>query len=65
MISESLAALRTHRNRIYRYRRLLETDLAVLDRQFIERRLCEEQRAFDALVSASFPFIIDISDPSW
>ncbi|WP_156795828.1 hypothetical protein [Bradyrhizobium icense] len=40
MISENLAAMRTHR--IHRYRRLLETGLARLDRQSIEKRLCED-----------------------
>ena len=39
MIGEKLARLRSHRNNIARYRRLLKTKLTNLDRQFIERRL--------------------------
>jgi hypothetical protein len=57
MISETLAAMRTHRNRIHRYRRLLETEVAGLDRQYVERRLSEERCALDALVSAIFPLV--------
>jgi hypothetical protein len=39
MIDEQLARLRTHRDSIGRYRRLLQTKLTDLERQFIERRL--------------------------
>jgi hypothetical protein len=49
MAEESLARLRTHRNNIDRYRRLLETKLTDFERQFIETRLSEEQSALDAL----------------
>ena len=41
MIDEKFALLRTHRNNIMRYRRLLETKLTECERQFIERRLSE------------------------
>jgi hypothetical protein len=45
MIDEHLARLRTHRNNISRYRRLLKTLLTDFEREFIERRLAEEQSA--------------------
>ena len=38
MIDEQLARLRTHRNNIARYRRLLKTKLTDIERQFIGRR---------------------------
>jgi hypothetical protein len=51
MTEESLARLRTHRNNIDRYRRLLETKLTGFERQFIEKRLSEEQSSRDRLLS--------------
>ncbi|BAR62548.1 hypothetical protein NK6_9409 [Bradyrhizobium diazoefficiens] len=54
MLDEDLARIRAHRNNIHRYRRLLRTRLSELERQFIERRLAEEQTALDAL-AAEFP----------
>ena len=55
MFDEDIARIRTHRNNIHRYRRLLKTRLSDLERQFIERRLSEEQAALEALVSGTFP----------
>lgn len=55
MIDEKLALLRTHRNNISRYCRLLETKLTDHERQFIERRLSEERSAMDELAVATFP----------
>lgn len=49
MLEADLALIRAHRNNIYRYRRLLRTRLSDLERQFIERRLAEEQTALDTL----------------
>ena len=43
MIDEQMARMRTHRNNIYRYRHLLQTKLTELERDFIEKRLAEEQ----------------------
>ena len=42
MIDENLARFRAHRNNVGRYRRLLQTNLTMLERDFIERRLSEE-----------------------
>jgi hypothetical protein len=55
MTDENLALLRTHRNNIIRYRRLLKTKLTETERQFIERRLAEEKFALDAFVASTFP----------
>jgi hypothetical protein len=55
MIDENLALLRTHRNNISRYRRLLKTKLTDLERQFIERRMSEERSAMEELAAATFP----------
>jgi hypothetical protein len=55
MLNADLARIRAHRNNIHRYRRLLRTRLSELERQFIERRLAEEQRSLDALAPETFP----------
>ncbi|MCA6118777.1 hypothetical protein J6524_28435 [Bradyrhizobium sp. WSM 1738] len=55
MIDEKLARLRTHRNNIDRYRRLLKTRLTELERQYIETRLSEEQSALEKLAASTFP----------
>src|ERR1700753_1247209 len=55
MFDERLARLRTHRNNIHRYRRLLLTTLTDVERAFIDRRMSEEQTALDALVAETFP----------
>jgi hypothetical protein len=55
MFDENLARIRTHRNNIHRYRGLLQTRLSDLERDFIERRMADEQAALDALVTETFP----------
>jgi len=52
--------LRTHRNNIARYRRLLKTKLSDLERQFIERRLSEEQLDFERLAESAFPISFNV-----
>ena len=54
MIDENLARLRTHRNNIGRYRRLLQTHLTVIEREFIEQRLSEEEASLTRLASNTF-----------
>jgi len=49
MMDENFARLRTHRSNIQRYRHLLETSLTDLERQFIAKRLAEEQSAIETL----------------
>ena len=63
MTDEKLARLRTHRNNIARYRRLLKTKLTNLERQFIERRLSEEQSDFERLAAGTFPIAFTLPMP--
>jgi len=58
MVDENLARLRAHRQNIERYRRLLETDLTVLEREFIERRITEEESALDGLASDTLAMVL-------
>lgn len=60
MIDEKFALLRTHRNNIMRYRRLLKTKLTECERQFIERRLSEERSAMEKLAASTFPLALQI-----
>jgi hypothetical protein len=46
--------VRVHHNNIDRYLRLLRTKLTASERQFVERRLSDEQRAVDKLIFGSF-----------
>jgi hypothetical protein len=55
MFEANLARIRTHRNNIHRYRGLLRTKLSDLEREFIEKRMADEQTALDALVAETFP----------
>jgi hypothetical protein len=45
MTEDTIAQIRTHRDNIQRYRRLLSTKLTDQERNFIERRIAEEQDA--------------------
>jgi len=47
------AALRAHRNNIRRYKRLLETELTELERQFVTRRIAEEKSAIERLAKSA------------
>ena len=49
MIDEKLAQFRAHIQNINRYRSLLQTNLTEFERNFIERRIVEEQAAVSAL----------------
>jgi hypothetical protein len=49
MVDDQLA--RAHRNNIQHYRHLLQTSLTEFERQFVERRLNEEQSKLEILVS--------------
>ena len=52
MIDQQLARLRTHRSNIQRYRNLLQTSLTDLERQFIQKRLIEEQSNLESLATS-------------
>ncbi len=58
MLDEKLALFRAHRNNIHRYRRLLKTKLSDLERQFVERRLAEEEAILDDLSKTAFPIAL-------
>ena len=49
---QQLARLRAHRSNIQRYRNLLQTSLTELERQFVERRLTEEQSNLESLATS-------------
>jgi hypothetical protein len=62
-MDEKLARLRAHRNNISRYRRLLKTQLTEIEREFIERRLSEEQLALESLAGSAFPLAFKAPSP--
>jgi hypothetical protein len=62
MIDEKLARLRTHRDNIHRYRRLLKTRLTDLEREYLERRLSEEQSTMEMLSASTFPLRLGTSN---
>ena len=53
MIDQQLAQLRTHRSNIQRYRNLLKTSLTELERQFVQKRLTEEQSNLESLTNSA------------
>ncbi|MET4037987.1 hypothetical protein ABIB94_009133 [Bradyrhizobium sp. JR7.2] len=63
MMDDNLARLRAHHNNISRYRRLLRTKLLPLERQFIERRLSEEEAALQSLSVSTFPIAFNEPRP--
>ena len=52
MIDQHLARLRAHRSNIQRYRNLLQTSLTELERQFVEKRLSEEQSDLESVANS-------------
>jgi len=58
MIDEKMALLRTHRNNVSRYRRLLKTNLTEFEREYIERRLSDEQLALETLIGSTLPIAL-------
>ncbi len=64
MIDQKIVRLRTHRRNVQRYRNLLQTSLTDLERQFVQKRLTEEQSNIESLANSlptdirgSMPFI--------
>jgi hypothetical protein len=49
MFEETLARLRTHHKNVQRYRQLLETGLTDFEREYLGKRLSEEQAAIQIL----------------
>jgi hypothetical protein len=64
MIEEKSALLRTDRNNVHRYRRLLKTELTELERRLIEKRLSKEQSAIATIATSWFPFTFEIAVPA-
>ncbi|RXH41695.1 hypothetical protein XH94_06365 [Bradyrhizobium zhanjiangense] len=64
-LEEKLARLRTYRNNIHRYHRLLKTRLSDLEREYIESRLSEEREALASLARTTFliPFKMPEQQP--
>lgn len=59
-LDENLARVRAHRSNIHRYRRIADAKITDLERQFIARRLAEEQAAIETLMSRTFPIAFDM-----
>ena len=57
---EQLARMRTHRNNIHRYRHLLQTKLTELERDFINKRLAEEQSTLENLAASTVPMTLKL-----
>lgn len=51
MIDQRVARLRAHHRNIQRYRNLLQTSLTEIEREFVEKRLTEEQSNLESLAS--------------
>jgi hypothetical protein len=49
MFEETLARLRTHHKNVQRYRQLLDTNLTDFEREYIGKRLSEEQATIEDL----------------
>jgi hypothetical protein len=62
MFEENLALLRTHHKNVQRYRQLLGTSLTDFEREYIGKRLLEEQLAIETL-SANAPSEATSSGP--
>ncbi|MCK1306686.1 MULTISPECIES: hypothetical protein [unclassified Bradyrhizobium] len=59
MIDEKLVRLRIYRKNVERYLGLLQTTLTEIERQYVERRLTEEQSAMELLSASSFQIAVE------
>jgi hypothetical protein len=55
MIDETLAQFRARRQNIDRYRSLLQTSLTEFERDFVKRRIAEEEAAVSAFAFEASP----------
>lgn len=60
-IDDSLSEIRSVRNDIWRWRKLLQTDLPDAEREMIEKRLLEQRSAFEGLLASTFPLALKLS----
>lgn len=58
MIDKKLALIRAKAANVRRYRRLLQTQLTELERDYVQRRLNEEEDALSAATSETQPLAI-------
>ena len=63
-IEDSLSEIRSVRNDIWRYRKLLQTDLPHAEREMIEKRLLEQRSAFEELLASTFPLALKLPSSS-
>ncbi|WP_426411883.1 hypothetical protein [Bradyrhizobium ganzhouense] len=63
MMDDNLARMRTHLSAIQRHRRLLKTKLTECDRQYVCRRLSEEECALESLRASIFPMVFESPRP--
>ena len=63
MIDENFSLMRAHRNNISHYRRLLKTNLTDIERQFLERRVAEEQSSLEKIAASTFPLAFRLPAP--
>ena len=54
-IDDSLSAIRSVRNDIWRCRKLLQSDLSDAEREVLEKHLLEQRSAFESLLASAFP----------
>ena len=59
-IDDSLSEIRSLRNDIWRYRKVLQTDLSDAEREMVEKRLLERRSMFEELVAITFPFALKL-----
>ena len=64
MFRHHLDRLRAHQTNIQRYRRLLATRLSELEREYVERRLKNEEATLKALLRQTFPDRLTMRIPS-
>jgi hypothetical protein len=59
-IDDSFTKIRSVRNDIWRYRRLLQTELTDAEREIVEKRLRERLSTFEGLLQSAFPLALKL-----
>lgn len=59
MINDKIVRLRIYRKNVERYLGLLRTTLTEIERQYVERRLTEDQSAMELLSASSFQIAVE------
>jgi len=63
-LDDSLSEIRSVRNDIWRCRKLLQAQLPDAEREMIEKRLLQQQSAFERLLASRFPLALKLSSNS-